>query len=155
MALPQVSMECRAGKDPELRFGPSGTAVAHLRVAASSRKLQDDGTWADDKTCWVDVSAFGSLAENIAESVVQGDLLTVTGRLVTEEWQDRETGQRRSRNDVLADSVAVSLRFRPVRHGESRQQSERPQQQRPQQGQQQQRQQPANVGVNQEQDPPF
>lgn len=121
MALPQVNMEGRAGADPDLRFSPNGTAVAHLRVAASSYKPGDsEGQWVEDKTCWVDVSAFGGLAENIAESVVRGDLLTIVGKLVTDEWNDRQTGEKRSRLSVLADSVAVSLKFRTVRHGEGR-----------------------------------
>lgn len=119
MVLPAVSMECNLAADPELRFAQNGTAVARLRTVANSRKRMDDGTWVDDKTCWIDVSVFGKLAENVAESAQKGDMLTVVGRLVTDEWEDRESGERRSKLNLLADQVAVSLRFRTVRHSES------------------------------------
>jgi single-strand DNA-binding protein len=117
--LPMVSMECRAAADPELRFSPSGVAVSRIRTVSSSRKRLDDGSWVDDKTCWLDVTCFKQLAENVAESVAKGDLLVVTGKLQTDEWEDRETGQKRSATKMIADSVAVSLAFRTVKHGSS------------------------------------
>src|SRR5262245_27523991 len=120
MALPMVSMEARAAADPELRFSPSGIAVATLRVVSSSRKRLDDGSWVDDKTCWLTVTAFKQLAENLAESAAKGDLQTITGKLQTDEWVDSNTQEKRSRTEVIADSVAVSLAFRQVRHGEGR-----------------------------------
>jgi single-strand DNA-binding protein len=117
--LPLVTLEGRAVDDPELRFGPSGIAIAKVRVVASNRKKNDAGEWVDDKQLWIDTTCFRQLAENVAESVAKGDLITVVGRLQTESWENKE-GEKRSRISVLADSVAVNLQFRTVRHGEGR-----------------------------------
>lgn len=112
MALPQVTMECRAVGEPELRFTPSGAAVANLRVVAASRKLdKSTNEWVDDKDCWLDVTVWQKQAENVAESVRQGDLLIVSGRLHTESWEDRETGAKRSKMVVTADHVALSVKW--------------------------------------------
>jgi single-strand DNA-binding protein len=122
MSLPFVSMECTAVADPELRFAASGTAVARIRTASNSRKQDppNSGNWVDDKVCWLDVTCFKSLAENVAESVVKGDKLVVTGRLQTDEWNDSQSGEKRSRTAMIADTVSVSLQFRTVRHGETK-----------------------------------
>lgn len=117
MALPQVTFEGRLGADPELRFAPSGTAVASLRCVASSRKKEGD-QWVDDKTCWIGVTVFGQYAENVVESLQKGDQVFVSGRLQEETWETE--GQKRSRHVILADEVSVPLRFRTVRHGEGK-----------------------------------
>lgn len=120
MALPVVTMECRAVADPELRFSPSGVAVGSLRVVASSRKKGEDGQWTDDKTCFINVTCFKQYAENIVESVTKGDMLLVTGRLQEETWEDKDTQQKRSRHVIIADEVAIPMRFRTVKHGEGK-----------------------------------
>lgn len=118
MALPTITMECRAVDDAELRFTPSGMAVAKIRCVASSRKKVNEGgeeKWVDDKTCWLDVTAFKQQAENVAESVTKGTQLIVRGRLVTESWDDKETGAKRSKVTCLADDIGVAVRFDPVK----------------------------------------
>lgn len=112
--LPAVIGEFRAAADPELRFSPSGIAVARLRAVASSRKKLDDGTWIDDKTVWVNLTAFKKVAENMAESFQKGDLLVVTGKLQIDEWEDREGGKRTS-VDILIDTIGHSTAFNPSR----------------------------------------
>lgn len=111
--LPQVVGEFRCGGEPNLRFAPSGTAVCRLRAVASSRKKQDDGTWADDKSAWVDLVGFKRLAENMAESFKQGDLVTVTGKLQVEDWEDSDGNKRKSVN-VVVDTIGMSASFNPV-----------------------------------------
>jgi len=104
--------------EPELRFAPSGIAVAKLRVVASSRKKNEaTGTWEDDKTLWLDVTCFRALAENVVESIAKGDLVTVVGKLSTDEWTTNEN-EKRSKIVMIADSVAASLAFRTIKHGE-------------------------------------
>lgn len=128
MSLPFVSMECTAVADPELRFAASGTAVARIRTASNRAKKNADGTWAkdgqgrtvNDKTCFLNVTCFGMLAENVAESVVRGDRLVITGTLQTDEWDDKNTGEKRSSTECVAWTVSVSLAFRTVRHGETK-----------------------------------
>ncbi len=116
--LPVVSVEGRVVADPELRFAPTGTAVGSLRVVASNRK-QVDGEWVDDKTLWLQVTCFKQLAENVADSLRRGDLVVVTGRLQTEEWENQE-GQKRSRDVLIADDIGISLKFRSVPHSSGR-----------------------------------
>jgi single-strand DNA-binding protein len=115
--LPIVTIpECRVVNDPELRFSPSGVAVGNFRIVASSRKQNDQGEWVDDRTLWLGVTCFKQLAENCAESLRKGDLVSVTGRLQTDEWES-ESGEKRSRTVIVADSVAASLRWRTIQHG--------------------------------------
>ena len=119
--LPRVAIECRVVAEPELRFSNSGVAVAKLRVVAADRRLnQQSGEWEDGDTLWLDVTCFKKLAENVVESVAKGDLLLVTGKLKTDEWTDKDSGQTRSKVVLLADVVAASLQFRTIPHGERR-----------------------------------
>lgn len=120
--LPQVSGEFRVGGEPNLRFAPSGTAVCRMRAVASSRKKQDDGTWVDDKTAWVDLVGFKKLAENMAESFKQGDLITVTGKLQVEDWEDKDGNRRKSVN-VVVDTIGMSASWNPVAAIKSERQS--------------------------------
>jgi single-strand DNA-binding protein len=117
--LPLVTIEGRVVDDPELRFTPSGLALAKFRIVASSRKKNEQDEWVDDKTLWIDATCWRQLAENVAESIGKGDLITVVGRLQTEEWTNKE-GEKRSKISVTADSVAASLQFRTIRHGEGK-----------------------------------
>jgi len=117
--LPLITIEGRVVDDPELRFTPSGLALAKFRLVASSRKKNEANEWVDDKTLWIDATCWRNLAENVAESIGKGDLVTVVGRLQTETWENKE-GEKRSKISVTADSVAVSLQFRTIKHGEGR-----------------------------------
>jgi single-strand DNA-binding protein len=118
--LPIVTVsEGRVVADPELRFASTGTAVGKFRVVANSRKKNEQGEWVDDKLLWINVTCFQQLAENVAESIRKGDLVSVTGRLQTDEWETQE-GEKRSQTVIIADQVAASLRFRTIRHSEGR-----------------------------------
>jgi single-strand DNA-binding protein len=117
--LPRIAVECRAAADPELRFAPSGVAVARLRVVASDRRKNDQGEWEDADTLWLDVTAFKQLAENVAESVEKGDLLVITGKIRTEQWENAD-GEKRSKIAMIADTVSASMQFRTLPHGAGR-----------------------------------
>lgn len=111
MALPQVFGEFRVVAEPELRFTPSGKAVGNIRLVANSRKLnKDTDTWEDDKVLWLNGSIWGREAENMVESVTQGDLVEVRGRLETRSWETRE-GEKRSTPELLLDSIAPSIKY--------------------------------------------
>lgn len=112
--LPQVIGEFRVGVEPNLRFAPSGTAVCSIRAVASSRKKDDSGNWVDDKTTWVDLVGFKKVAENMAESFLKGDLVTVTGKLQVEDWEDNE-GKKRTSVRVMVDTIGMSVAFNPAR----------------------------------------
>ncbi|MEZ5321419.1 MAG: single-stranded DNA-binding protein [Microthrixaceae bacterium] len=97
-------------KDPELRFTPSGQAVATFGLAVN-RRWQNRQTQAwEEATSFFDVVCWAQLAENVAESVTKGTRLIVTGRLDQRSWESQE-GERRSKVEVVADEVGPSLRW--------------------------------------------
>jgi len=97
-------------RDPELRFTPSGQAVATFGLAVNrrwqNRQTQD---W-EEATSFFDVVCWAQLAENVAESVSKGTRLIVTGRLEQRSWETQE-GEKRSKIEVIADEVGPSLRW--------------------------------------------
>lgn len=124
--LPVVTIEGRVVNDPELRFSPSGTAVGSFRLVAQDREKNEQGEWVDsDRILWMPVTCFRNLAENCAESLRKGDLVTVVGRIQTREWE-AEGGDKRSRIEMVANSVAASLQFRTITHGGKAERSTEP-----------------------------
>lgn len=115
MTLPSISMQARVVRDPELRFSSSGTPVVKVRCVASARKFnKETNEWEDGDKFWIDVTAFKRLAENVAESVTQGALINVTGRIRTDEWEGQD-GSKKSAPSIIADSVALALDFDAAR----------------------------------------
>jgi single-strand DNA-binding protein len=97
-------------RDPELRFTPSGQAVATFGLAVN-RRWQNRQTQAwEESTSFFDVVCWSQLAENVAESVTKGTRLIVTGRLDQRSWETQE-GDKRSKVEVIADEVGPSLRW--------------------------------------------
>jgi len=92
-------------RDPELRHTPSGTPVCGLRVAVNTRQKDSaTGEWGD-KPNYFDVTVFGNQAESCAQYLTKGRPIGVDGRLNWREWEDKQTGQKRSAVDVVAESV--------------------------------------------------
>lgn len=98
--------------DPELRFTPSGQAVANFTVAVN-RRYRDAQTnqWEDKLDGFFRCSCWREQAENVAESVTKGTRVVVVGRLQQRSWDDKDTGQKRSAIEVQVDEVAPSLRW--------------------------------------------
>lgn len=119
--LPRITLEGRVVADPGLTFGQSGIPICKMRVvAADRRENKQTGEWEDADTLWMDVTCFKQLAENVVESVVKGDLVILTGKIRTEEWDDKSGGGKRSKVAMIADTVSASLQFRIIPHGEAR-----------------------------------
>lgn len=108
MTLPAVSGEMRVAFDPELRFTPSGQAVANFRLVSNHRKKEGD-EWVDAGACWLNGSLWGEAAENAVESITQGALVEVRGRLETREYEVE--GAKKISVDLHLDSIAPSLRW--------------------------------------------
>lgn len=109
--LPTISGEFRVVADPDLRFTPSGKAVADVRLVASKRKKDEStGEWVDDKTFWISGSAWDKFAENIAETLRKGMLVTVTGAIYTDSYEDGE-GNKRSKDQIQLYSIGPSLQY--------------------------------------------
>jgi single-strand DNA-binding protein len=106
----QVTIVGNLTRDPELRYTPNGAAVIKLGVAVSRRVKDESGQWKDADTSFFDVTAWRSMAENIAETLTQGTRVVVVGRLRTNSWETAE-GERRSKVEIEADEVAPSLRW--------------------------------------------
>jgi len=130
--IPRIAFEARLAQEPELRFGPSGIAVCRLRLVTSDRRMNQAGEWEDTDTLWIDGSCFRDTAEHAAESLVKGDQVLVQGKLKTDEWKDRDTGENRSKIVLTIDEIGPSLRFRTLPHGTGRDSgSQRPRQAQP------------------------
>lgn len=91
--------------------------MARMRVVAADRRMnKQTNEWEDGDQLWIDATAFNKLAENLVESVKKGDLIILTGKIRTEEWDDRESGQKRSKISLIVDEVGASLAFRVLPH---------------------------------------
>ena len=98
--------------DPELRFTPSGAAVANFTVASTPRNFdKESGGWKDGETLFMRCSIWREAAESVAESLHRGDRVIVVGRLVSRSWDDKETGQKRTVMEMQVDEVGPSLRW--------------------------------------------
>ena len=92
-------------RDVELRYLPSGSAVARIGLATNRRFKKQDGSM-DDEVCFVDVSLFGRTAEVANQYLKKGSKVLIEGRLVLESWVD-QSGQKRSKHSVRADSMQM------------------------------------------------
>lgn len=95
MPTPVVTLEGNITADPELRFLPSGKAIANFTIACTDSKKEGD-TWVDGDKLFVRVNAWEQLGENVAESLHKGDAVVVTGKLFMRDWEDKEGGKRQS-----------------------------------------------------------
>jgi single-strand DNA-binding protein len=97
--------------DPELRFTPSGAAVANFRVASTPRTFdRQAGEWRDGDPLFLSCSVWRQAAEHVAESLNRGDRVVVTGRLKQRSYETRE-GERRTVVELDVDEVGPSLRY--------------------------------------------
>lgn len=90
-------------RDPELRYTPQGTAVASFGLA-SNRRWRSQAGEDREETVFVDVSAFGRQAELISEYMSKGRSIFIEGRLKLDQWQDKETGSKRSKLTVVVEN---------------------------------------------------
>jgi single-strand DNA-binding protein len=103
-----VTLTGNVTRDPELRYTPGGAAVANFGLAVN-RRWQKDGEW-EEAVSFFDVTTWQDLAENVSTTVAKGMRVTVTGRLDQRSWET-DDGDKRSKIEVVADDVGVSLRW--------------------------------------------
>lgn len=96
------------GADPELKFTANGTAMVKLRLAVTDRVKQQDGTWADGDTMWLDVIGWRQLAENAAESLVKGSRIIATGKLKSRSYEKAD-GTKGVSYELVAEDIGPSL----------------------------------------------
>ncbi|MDR3077529.1 MAG: single-stranded DNA-binding protein [Planctomycetota bacterium] len=91
-------------RDPELRYTPQGTAVADLRLAVTTVRGKS-GAERKEETLFIDCTVWERQAETCSEYLSKGRPVLVEGRLIEDKWQDKETGEQRSRIKVYVQSV--------------------------------------------------
>ncbi|MGQ7295767.1 single-stranded DNA-binding protein [Quadrisphaera sp. KR29] len=97
--------------DPELRFTPSGAAVAGFTVASTPRTFdRQSNEWKDGETLFMRCSVWRDAAENVAESLTRGTRVIVTGRLVSRSYETKE-GEKRTTMEMQVDEIGPSLRY--------------------------------------------
>jgi len=97
--------------DPELRFTPSGAAVAKFRIASTPRTLdRQSGEWKDGEPLFLACSVWRQVAENVAESLQRGARVIVSGRLRQRSYETRE-GEKRTVMELEVDEIGPSLRY--------------------------------------------
>jgi single-strand DNA-binding protein len=94
------------GKDPELKYTPSGTAVAKFSLATSSRYKDKNEQW-QDQTEWHNVVAWARLAEIAGEYLKKGSKVYIEGRLQTRSWEDKNTNQKKYMTEVVANDLVL------------------------------------------------
>ena len=92
-------------RDPELRYTPSGKAIAKIGMAVSRAWTTETGEKKEDVT-FVDVDSFGRQAEVIAQYFKKGRPILVEGRLKLDQWDDKQTGQKRSKLGIVLESFS-------------------------------------------------
>ena len=90
-------------RDPEVRYTPNGKAVASFSLAIN-RKYKQAEEWKEEVS-FLDIVVFGKPAEACGQYLNKGDSALIDGRLQQRRWDDKETGQKRSKVEVVADSV--------------------------------------------------
>src|SRR5690348_11145846 len=97
--------------DPELRFTPSGAAVANFRIASTPRTFdRQSNEWKDGEALFLSCAVWRQAAENVAESLQRGMRVIVQGRLKARSFETRE-GERRTVFEIDVDEVGPSLKY--------------------------------------------
>lgn len=100
MSLNTITLVGHAGRDPEIRFFESGTVVANFTVAVNKPGR-------DEPPDWFNIEIWGKQAQVAADYVRKGSLVGITGRMTSEQWSDRSTGEVRSKPLVKAERLAL------------------------------------------------
>lgn len=111
MSLPNLSGTGRLTHPPELRYSATGTAILSVSLAFNSRRKDQDGNWVDGDTFFVRGTAFKQLAESAIETLEKGMEVVVSGRLKTDQWEDRQSGDKRTAPSLLIDSIGPNLAY--------------------------------------------
>ena len=102
----KVILVGRLGKDPELRSIPSGTSVAKFSLATDERFTDKNGE-KQERTEWHNVVAWGKLAEICGQYLRKGKLVYIEGSIRTDSWDDKETGVKKYRTEIIANTMQM------------------------------------------------
>jgi single-strand DNA-binding protein len=102
----KVILVGNVGQDPEVKYTPSGVPVAKLSLATNERFKDRNDQW-QDRTEWHNVVAWQRLAEIVGEHVRKGSKLYVEGKLQTSTWEDKQSGERKYRTEIVARNIVL------------------------------------------------
>ena len=94
------------GKDPEIKYTPSGVPVAKFSLATNER-FKDKSGDVQERTEWHNVVAWQRLAEIVGEYVTKGSKVYLEGKLQTSSWEDKQSGERRYRTEIVARDIVL------------------------------------------------
>ncbi|MGZ7040058.1 MAG: single-stranded DNA-binding protein [Thermoanaerobaculia bacterium] len=102
----KVILVGRLGKDPEIRSTPSGTSVARFSLA-TDEKFTDRNGEKQERTEWHNIVAWGKLAEICGQYLKKGKLVYIDGSIRTDSWDDKESGQKKYRTEIVANTMKM------------------------------------------------
>jgi single-strand DNA-binding protein len=102
----KVILVGRLGKDPEVRSTPSGQTVAEFSLATDEKYTDKSGNKVE-RTEWHNIQAWGRLGEICGQYLRKGKLVYIEGRIQTDSWDDKETGQKRYKTRVTANEMKM------------------------------------------------
>jgi len=105
-SLNKVMIIGNLGRDPEMRYTPSGSPVTNFSVAASRKWSSPDGE-AHEETEWFNVVCWNKLAERANQYLQKGKQVYIEGRLRTRSWDDQQTGEKKYRTEVIAFEMVM------------------------------------------------
>ena len=94
------------GKDPEIRSSASGMTIASFTLATADRQKDAQGNW-QDKTEWHNLVAFQRTAEIVRDYVKKGTQIFVEGKIQSRSWDDKDTGQKRYKTEILVNELSL------------------------------------------------
>ena len=96
----------RLGKDPEVKSLPSGTTVTKFSIA-TDEKFTDRAGEKQERTEWHNIVAWGKLAEICGQYLRKGKLVYIDGSIRTDSWEDKESGQKKYRTEIIANNMQM------------------------------------------------
>jgi single-strand DNA-binding protein len=96
----------RLGKDPEMRATAGGMTIANFTLATSDRAKDAQGNW-QDHTEWHNLVAFGRTAEIVRDYCKKGSQIFVEGKIQTRSWEDKESGAKKYRTEILVNDLSL------------------------------------------------
>lgn len=102
----KVILVGNVGQDPEVKYTPSGVPVARVSLATNERFKDANDQW-QDRTEWHSIVAWQGLAEIVGEYVRKGAKLYIEGKLQTASWQDRQSGEKKYRTEIVARDLVL------------------------------------------------
>jgi single-strand DNA-binding protein len=102
----KVILVGNVGQDPEVKYTPSGVPVARVSLATNERFKDGNDQW-QNRTEWHSIVAWQRLAEIVGEYVRKGTKLYIEGKLQTTSWQDRQSGEKKYRTEIVARDLVL------------------------------------------------